>query len=381
MSSKKRAGTTAAKESRARKQPRKVRFGLIGCGMIAEFHTTGIKKCPDAQLYAVADNVPDRAKQFAAKHGAVHWFEDYNKMLALPQLDAVCICTPSGLHAEAGIAAANAKKHILCEKPLDVTLEKIDALLEAVRRNRVKLGAIFQSRVQPDSQRTRRAIEEGLLGRILQADLRTKWYRPQSYYDSGAWRGTFALDGGGCLMNQGVHGVDLYQWLVGPVTSVHGKVATMNHKIEVEDSAYAIVELAGGGRGAIIGSTCAYPGFPTRIEIHGDKGSICLEDARIVNWDIIGQGKPADLQIGAGPGVGGAGDPKAISSFGHETLVADLTRAILENREPLISGGEARRAVAIILAIYQSSREGRPVNVSYGDRREIEATIRRKRKR
>jgi len=238
-------------------------------------------------------------------------------------------------------------------------------MLAAVRRNKVKMGAIFQSRVQPDCVRVKKAIESGVLGRILQADLRTKWFRTQEYYDSGAWRGTFALDGGGCLMNQGVHGIDLYQWLVGPVTSVFGKVATVNHKIEVEDSAYAIVELAGGGRGAIIGSTCAYPGFPTRIEIHGEKGSICLEDARIVSWDIMGQEKPEDLNVGGGPGVGGAGDPKAISSLGHETLVADLAHAILENREPMISGAEARRAVAIILAIYQSSREGRAVEIKY----------------
>jgi predicted dehydrogenase len=345
--------------------PKKVRFGIVGCGMIAEFHRTGIVKCPEAELYAVSDNVPDRAQQFAAKHSVPHWFDDYRKMLALPELDAVCLCTPSGLHAEPAIAAAEAKKHILCEKPLDVTLEKIDALLAAVRRNGVKMGAVFQSRVQPDTKRVKKAIENGLLGRILQADLRTKWYRNQAYYDSGAWRGTFALDGGGCLMNQGIHGIDLYQWLVGPVTSLYGKVATVNHEIEVEDSAYAICELAGGGRGVIMGSTCAYPGFPTRIEIHGDKGSICLEDAKIVSWDIIGQDKPADLQIGGGPGVGGAGDPKAISSLGHETLVADLARAILENRDPLISGAEARRAVAIILAIYQSSREGRLVVISY----------------
>lgn len=341
----------------------KVRFGIIGCGMIADFHRVGIEKSPVAELYAVADNVPGRAEEFAKKHGVPHAFQDYNEMLQLGDLDAVCICTPSGLHAEAAIAAAKAKKHILCEKPLDVTLEKIDRMLEAVRENGVKLGAIFQSRVQPDAQRTKRAIEEGLLGRILQADLSTKWYRSQEYYDSGAWRGTFELDGGGCLMNQGVHGVDLFQWLVGPVTSVYGKVATVNHKIEVEDSAYAIVELAGGGRGAIIGSTCAYPGFPTRIEIHGEKGSICLEDAKIVKWEIMGQETPEDLKVGAGEGVGGAGDPRAISSYGHETLVDDLAHAILEGREPIISGEDARKAVAIILAIYQSSREGREVKV------------------
>jgi len=343
----------------------KVRFGIVGCGMIAEFHRTGIEKCPQAELYAVCDPIPERADQFAAKHKVPHWFYDVKDMVKLPELDAVCVCTPSGLHAEAVIAAANAGKHALCEKPLDVTLERIDAVLEAVRRNKVKLGAIFQSRVQPDCVRVKKAVEQGLLGRILQADLRTKWYRSQEYYDSGAWRGTFALDGGGCLMNQGIHGIDLYQWLVGPVTSVWGKVATMNHKIEVEDTAYAICELAGGGRGAIIGSTCAYPGFPTRIEIHGEKGSICIEDAKIVSWDVIGQEKPEDLKIGAGAGVGGAGDPKAISSFGHETLVADLARAILEKHEPMIGGAEARRAVAIILSIYQSSREGRPVTISY----------------
>jgi len=341
----------------------KVRFGIIGCGMIAEFHNKGIEKCPRAELYAVSDNVAERAEEFAAKHGVSRCFKDYRRMVELPDLDAVCICTPSGLHAEAAIVAAQAKKHILCEKPLDVTLEKIDKMLEAVRRNGVKLGAIFQSRVQSDTQRVKHAIEQGVLGRILQADLRTKWYRTQEYYDSGAWRGTFALDGGGCLMNQGVHGVDLSQWLVGPVTSVWGKVATVNHNIEVEDSAYAIVELAGGGRGAIIGSTCAYPGYPTCIEIHGEKGSICIQDARIVSWDVIDQEPPEDLKIGGGEGVGGAGDAKAISSLGHEILVADLAQAILENREPIISGAEARTAVAIILAIYQSSREGRAVAI------------------
>jgi len=343
----------------------KVGFGIIGCGMIAEFHRTGIEKCAQAELCAVCDPIPERADTFAAKHGVKRWFYDFKDLVAVPEVDAVCICTPSGLHAEPVIAAANAGKHVLCEKPLDVTLEKIDAMIAAVRRSGVKLGAVFQSRIQPDCMRVKQVIEQGLLGRILQADLRTKWHRTQEYYDSGAWRGTFALDGGGCLMNQGIHGIDLYQWLVGPITALYGKVATMNHKIEVEDSAYAICELAGGGRGVIMGSTCAYPGFPTRIEIHGDKGSICIEDAKIVSWDVIGQEKPADLKIGGGAGVGGAGDPKAISSYGHETLVADLARAILEKRDPMISGAEARRAVAIILAIYQSSREGRPVVISY----------------
>jgi predicted dehydrogenase len=343
----------------------KVRFGIVGCGMIADFHRAGIEKSPAAELFAVSDSVPGRAKAFAEKYGAPHAFEDFNAMMRLPELDAVCICTPSGLHAEPAMAAAHAGKSILCEKPLDVTLEKIDALLDAVKRTGVKLGAVFQSRVQPDCLRVKKAVDDGVLGRILQADLRTKWYRSQEYYDSGAWRGTFALDGGGCLMNQGIHGIDLYQWLVGPIRSVYGKVATMNHTIEVEDTAYAICELAGGGRGAIIGSTCAYPGFPTRIEIHGEKGSIVLEDAKIAAWDVMGQEKPADVQIGGGPGVGGAGDPKAISSYGHETLVHDLASAILENRAPKISGAEARVPVAIILAIYQSSHEGRPVEVPY----------------
>jgi len=343
----------------------KVRFGIVGCGMIANFHRAGIEKSPLAELHAVADSIPGRARAYAQEHNVPHAFEDFHEMMRLADLDAVCICTPSGLHAEPAMAAARAGKHILCEKPLDVTLEKIDALLEAVERHGVKLGAVFQSRVQPDSLRVKRALREGDLGRILQADLRTKWYRTQEYYDSGAWRGTFALDGGGCLMNQGIHGIDLYQWLVGPIREVYGKVATMNHRIEVEDSAYAVCELDGGGRGAIIGSTCAYPGFPTRIEIHGEKGSILLEDARIVAWEIAGQERPADVVIGGGPGVGGAGDPKAISSYGHETLVHDLAAAIREHRAPRISGAEARVPVAIILAVYQSSREGRPVEVPY----------------
>jgi predicted dehydrogenase len=331
--------------------------------MIASFHRVAIEKCPQAELHAVSDNVAERAAEFAKEHNVPNHFGDYQKMVELSDIEAVCICTPSGLHAEPAMAAAQAGKHILCEKPLDVTLEKIDALIEATQRNGVKLGAVFQSRVQSDTQRVKHAIDDGLLGRILQADIITKWYRSQEYYDSGAWRGTFELDGGGCLMNQGIHGIDLYQWLVGPVVSVLGKVETVNHNIEVEDSAYAICELAGGGRGAIIGSTCAYPGFPTRIEIHGEKGSICLQDAKIVNWDVMDQEPPEDLDIGGGEGVGGAGDPKAISSLGHEILVSDLAQAIRENRDPVISGAEARKAVAIILAIYQSSREGRSVEL------------------
>jgi predicted dehydrogenase len=264
---------------------------------------------------------------------------------------------------EAAIAAADAGKHVMVEKPLEVTTERIDRLVDACRANGVKLGAIFPRRFLDSSIAVKEAVEAGRLGTIVLASVYIKWYRTQEYYGQGGWRGTFQFDGGGALMNQGIHGIDLLQWLMGGIAEVSGFAATLAHTgIEVEDVGAASVRFKSGALGIVEGTTGAWPGEKLRIEISGSDGSIVMEDETIRTWQFRGE-TPEDEKIrrrfGPQEGLlsGGATDPKAINSEGHRRQFEDFVAAINENRTPRIDGAEARAAVAIITAIYRSARE------------------------
>ena len=342
-------------------------FGIIGCGMIANFHVKAINDIPGAKVAACFDTIPASADRLAAATGC-RAYHQLDQMLADPAVTVVTVGTPSGAHKEPAVAAARAGKHVIVEKPLEVTLQRCDAIIHACEQNKVKLSAIFPSRFHESNVELRRAIDEKRFGRLTLGDAFVKWFRPQSYYDAGAWRGTWKLDGGGALMNQAIHSVDLLTWLMGPVAEVHARTATLAHeRIEVEDTAVATLRFASGALGVIEASTAAYPGYLKRIEIHGSEGSAMIEEEDIVKWDFA---KPGDRDVAVKQGMtnrhstgGGASDPTAIGHHGHAKQFRDVLSAIDENRTPAIDGHEGRRSVEIILAIYQSASSGQAVRL------------------
>ena len=347
---------------------REVRFGIVGCGMISEFQADAIQKVTGARVIAFCDNIKAAAEARAAQFGGVV-YTNVDDLVRNPDIDAISICTPSGLHMEAAVAAAEAKKHVMVEKPIEVTLERAEQIISACRRNGVKLGAIFPRRFLDSSRVLKKAIDSGKFGTIVLADVYIKWYRTQGYYASGGWRGTMRYDGGGALMNQGIHGVDLLQWLMGGVQSVSSFTATRAHtEIEVEDVAVASLRFRSGALGVIEGTTGAWPGTKIRIEISGSDGSVVMEDESFLTWQFRNE-TPEDEEIRRqfGPEKsllsGGASDPRAISSEGHRRQFEDFVAAIREDRPPRIDGAEARSAVAIITAIYRSARDHRVVTV------------------
>jgi len=337
-------------------------FGIIGCGVIAPFHTESIKKVDGAELVACCDIIEDKAEKLAEKEGIDHWYKDYREMLKRSDIDAVCICTPSGMHSEMTTASAEAGKHVICEKPLDVTIEKMDAMIDACRSANVKLGCIFQRRTYNSSQKIKKAVEEGKLGKMLLGDAYLKYYRSQEYYDKAEWRGTWELDGGGALMNQGVHGIDLLQWIMGDVESVFARTDALTRNIEVEDTAVANVKFKNGAFGVIEGTTSVYPAQSTTLDIHGDKGTVILEEQTIKQFEIMDEEFSFD-EIDEGK-AGGSDDPGNIASYGHVIQIQDFVEAINEDREPMVNGESARKAVEVILAIYKSAETGKEVTIS-----------------
>jgi UDP-N-acetyl-2-amino-2-deoxyglucuronate dehydrogenase len=337
---------------------RTVRYGIIGCGVIGPWHAGALQRIRKARLVAVCDIVEEKAGKMAAEFGAEPYL-DYHEMLARPDLDAVCICTPSGMHAEMAVDCARAGKHVMTEKPADITVPQIDRMIRGCRRAGVTLGCIFQRRTQPIWRKVHDTIAEGKLGKMVLGDAYLKYFRSQEYYNSAGWRGTWKWDGGGALMNQGVHCVDLLQWVMGPVKTIYARADHLARKIEVEDTAVAALTFRSGAFGVLEGATSVI-GMDHRLEFHGDRGTIVVEGEHIAKWEVPGetleQARRAETDEGSA-----AADPKAIGMEGHRRLLADFTDAILQDREPLIPGKEARRAVEIILGVYESARTGKPV--------------------
>lgn len=344
-------------------QQRKLRFGIIGTGMIANFHADAIKAVPQAELVTVCGTNPQRTQAFADKHGIAP-YTDLGAFLAQAPIDAVTIATPTGLHKAVAVPAAQAGKHILCEKPLDITPEKSQAIIDACRQAGVILAPVFQYRFGQGAITLKKAIEAGRFGKLLLVSGRIKWWRSQEYYDSGAWRGTWDLDGGGCLMNQSIHTIDLMLHFGGAPEQVFGYTATRTHTgIEVEDNACAVLRYRNGALGVIEASTSCAPGFPLRIEVSGERGTAIIEGDAIIDWRFA-DAAPGDAAILAqlgGRALGsGASDPKAISSEGHRLQIEDMTRAILTGTAPAIDGAEAKTPVELICGIYASMQSGRP---------------------
>lgn len=341
-------------------------FGIIGTGMIAEFHAAAIADIADAKLVGCYNRTAEKATAFAEKHG-ITAYDDLDAMLANPDIHVVTIGTASGAHTEPAVAAAKAGKHVIVEKPLDVTLARCDAIIEACQQNNVKLATIFPSRFHGPATEMKKAIDSGRFGTLSLGDAYVKWFRTQEYYDSGAWRGTWKLDGGGALMNQAIHSVDLLCWLMGDVESITANCNLVGHeRIEVEDVAVASLKFKNGALGTIEASTAVYPGYLKRIEIHGTKGSAVMEEEDIKAWDFAEPTAEDDAirarLAGKTETGGGAADPKAIGHHGHRAQFEDLLAAVKEDREPAINGPEGRRSVEVILAIYQASATGQRIN-------------------
>jgi UDP-N-acetyl-2-amino-2-deoxyglucuronate dehydrogenase len=261
-------------------------FGIVGCGMIANFHARAIADLRGAALVGCYSRRAEQAEKFAAEHGCQS-HATLEAMLADPSIHLVTICTPSGAHLEPALAAARAGKHVIVEKPLEITLKRCDKMIDACAKRGVTLATIFPSRFHRSAGLLKQAAEAGRFGTITLAEAYVKWYRSQAYYDSGAWRGSWELDGGGALMNQAIHSIDLLSWLIGPVREIRAQTATLAHeRIAVEDTAVATLQFASGALGVIEASTAAFPGYLKRVEIHGSTGSAAMEEEDIVAWDF-----------------------------------------------------------------------------------------------
>ena len=306
-------------------------FAIIGCGVIAFTHAKALKALKDegCTLYGACDIIPEKADAYAAEQGAQRVYYDYHDVLADPAVDIVCECVPSGTHGEICKAAAKAGTAIVCEKPMEITPEKIADVIGVIEQTHAKMQCIFQRRMMPVAIAVRQAVREGHFGKICLAGADLKYYRDQAYYNSAGWRGTWELDGGGALMNQGVHGIDLILWMQGGICVIQG-------------------------------CTTAYPGFSSTFYIHGEKGTVVFNDEGILEWRFLDE-STAPVRPDAGERVGGAGDPTKIGDYGHICLLRDIAEAVRDDRAPAIPPQEAALAVRVICAIYESSRTGRPV--------------------
>ncbi len=348
-----------------------LRCAIIGCGVIAPTHADALKSLHSdgARLVACADAVPERAEALAAQYGAEAKL--FEAVLADPMIDAVHVCVPSGLHAQLGVQALRAGKHVLVEKPMDISLQACDALLAAQEASGRRLAVISQHRFDKASVDVKAALDASLLGLMVYTEAQVPWFRTQDYYDSGDWRGTWALDGGGALMNQGVHTADLLRWLCGPVETVYAQARTLAHtRIETEDVLAATLTFSNGAIGTLTASTALYPGFAVKIGVYGTDGSAIIEGDMLhtltTKSGISGGGEAAPahaLQMAGGGTKAAASDPAALWGGAHEAQIADFLRCCRTGDTPIVDGVEGRKAVALVLAIYESARSGQVVNL------------------
>jgi UDP-N-acetyl-2-amino-2-deoxyglucuronate dehydrogenase len=335
-----------------------IHIGLIGGGNITETHARAARAIPGVEICAIHARNTEKATRLCGEYGGTP-YKSFGEFLKHRPMDLVIIGSPSGLHAEQGIGAARQGLHVLTEKPIEVSTARADALIAAARQSRVQLGVIFQDRTKPHILQLKRWLGQNLLGKVLFVDARVKWYRPPEYYANSHWRGTLALDGGGALINQGVHTIDLLLWLLGDFVRVQARTATLLHKIEAEDTAIATLEFASGALGIFHATTAAYPGYPRRVEISGTEGTLILEHDRIIAANL--RNSPAASSVAADLAVlaesakdeNQSSSSAAVSDFrGHQAVLEDFLAAIQQNRAPACDGIEGRRSIAFIEAIY-----------------------------
>ena len=339
-------------------------FGVVGAGLIADFHARAMGDIENAKFVACCDVNADRANALVQKYGGKA-FDSYEKMLESDEIDIVTIATPSGLHMEPTVAAAKAGKHVICEKPLEITLERIDAMIEAHEKAGTRLGGIFPYRFNDLMVPLREAINSGRFGTITYASVYVPWWRTDAYYKD-SWHGTWKLDGGGALMNQSIHMVDMLCDLLPPIESVQAYTATLGHKMEAEDAAVAALRYTNGALGLIYGTTASYPGQFRRFEITGTKGTVINVENSITVWQFADE-RPEDEEVRKRfmeiEGGGGVADPAAITHENHTRNFKAFLDTLERGEDFWIDGPEARKAVEVILAVYRSAREGRPIRL------------------
>ena len=333
-------------------------FAILGAGMVAEYHLNAIQECADlgARLVGVGHYNPARFEDISERFGAPA--SSYDELLADPAVDAVCICTPSGHHAQQAIAAASSGKHVLVEKPMALSLADADAMIAACRENGVQLGVCLQRRAEPLFRRVHDAIHGGDLGEITLGVVTMPYFRDEPYYAQAEWRGTWAMDGGGVLMNQGIHIIDLLLWFLGDPVDVHAFADSRHRSVEIEDTAGAVLRFANGTVATITATVATEPGFPHRLEVYGTNGGIQIEGESVLRWGLADESKAtvepwpvATEQVD--PGM--AGDPRGISTSGHIAILKDFIAGIRRGEDPVIDGAEGRRSLAAILAVDESS--------------------------
>jgi len=343
----------------------KVRTGIVGCGGIAKTHASALAALPQSEFTACCDVDEARARATAAQYHLPHVFTDVHALMRSGTVDMVCVCTPHPSHAAIVIAAAEAGVHVLCEKPLTIDLAEADRMIATTDRAGVKFGGIFQRRFWPAAQRIRRAIDDGKLGRITYGECQTRIWRPREYFARDAWRGKWATEGGGALMNQAVHAIDLFQWYMGPIVEIYGHYATLAHGdyIDVEDTVVATALCANGAMGTITATTSVNPNFGFKVAVHGDSGAYVSvweqpesTEGIIDLWTVVGEEEHTDVF-----------DPARVRRPGfpefHQLQIEEFLQAILADRAPAVTGAESRKSLEIILAIYQSQRSGQPVRL------------------
>jgi predicted dehydrogenase len=344
---------------------RRVRVGIIGCGGIARRHALALTSIPEADLVACCDIDEARARALAAEHGVAGVFTDAERMLGSGEVEAVSICTPHPAHGPLLIAAAGSGVHAIVEKPLTTDLAEADRMIEAARAAGIKFGTIFQRRFFPAAQRIRRAIDDGRLGTVTLGECFARLRRDRAYFARDAWRGRWDTEGGGALMNQAVHVVDLLQWYMGPASEVYGRWATLKHGdyIEVEDTVVATVAFAGGALAVIEAATTYDPPFGFRVAVHGTSGATVsleespeLEQAYTDVWTFDGEEERRAAWVREERGRPG------FPEF-HRLQLRDFVRAVIEDRDPAVTGEEGRKSLEIIQAIYQTQRTRRPVTL------------------
>lgn len=334
-------------------------IGFIGGGNITQTHARAAASIPELRIAAFLGSNPDKNAKLAAQSGATA-YSDLDKFLAHRPMDMVAIGSPSGLHAEHGIACAQRGLHVLTEKPIDITLERADSLIHAADRAGVQLGVFFQDRFKPEVRRLKQLVEGDKLGRLILVDGRVKWYRAPEYYAGSRWRGKLALDGGGALVNQGIHTIDLLLWIANDVKSVQARMATSLHKIESEDTLVATLEFSSGAVGTFEATTSAFPGYPRRIEISGENGTAVLEEDSLALLQLkTGESEERSAARGIASSSPVVGDVSA-----HKAVLEDFILAIRTNGRPMVDGAEGRRSLAVVEAIYRAARKGHAVEVS-----------------
>jgi len=338
-------------------------IGIIGAGGISETHARAVLATTNVRLSGFYGQNLEKSRQLAQSYGG-RSFNSFEEFLAHKPMDFVIIGSPSGLHAEQGIAAARRGLHVLTEKPIDITTERALELITECKRAGVQLGVCFQDRVADDLEKLKEWIDAGRLGKLLLVSARVKWFRPPQYFSDSRWRGRLSLDGGGALINQGIHTADLLLWLLGDVANVHARTATQLHAIEAEDTMVATLEFRNGAIGTLEATTAAYPGFPRRIELTGSEGTVVIENDRVVSVDL--RHAIEDWTQPSEPDSVSSSSPIVVNAAGHQKLLEDFIRAIDNGGVPRCDGLEGLRSLALVEGIYKSARSGRTVTLNQG---------------